>query len=156
MDPVSILMAAVGLTQASSQLITYLTEVKRAYKNIEEEINVLEQEITSLITTISSVDAFSRSKQGDGDSETLANDKSIKELWTGMEQVLMQSRTGINQLVKLLEEVIGKHKSSGVGRLNGLRKTIRKQDRDDEFMRIRQRLILNQSFITAQLGALNM
>ncbi|KAL3460319.1 tetratricopeptide repeat domain-containing protein [Aspergillus heterothallicus] len=122
MDPLSITAATMGLGQAALQLINYLASVKTASKNIQKDIDILEQEVTSLITN----NSLPRSQPG---------------------QVLMQRKTGVEQLSELLEDVVGKQGSLVAGRLDGLRKSIRKQNRDDEFMRIRQRLILNQSFI---------
>ncbi|KAL4971289.1 tetratricopeptide repeat domain-containing protein [Aspergillus desertorum] len=155
MDPFSILAGTAGLADVSWRLLKYLVNVKAASASIQEEIVTLEREIESLVTTNESVEELYHSRQEANDCHTTADKSKIENLWSQLKALVTQSHDSINRLERLLEDVIGKQGPRKDGKLDGLRKTIRKQGRDGEYMEIRQRLAINQNLIQIMLSALN-
>lgn len=157
MDPFSIIVGTTGVADVSLRLITYLTSIKSASTKIQDEITILNQEITALGSVNDSVEDFWRSRHDLSSFDTPADDGSrVDNLWRDLASLLQQSKGTIEQLEVLLKEVVGKKGMLVVGKIDGLRKTIRKQDRDGEYMQIRQRLTNNQAGIQMLLNALNL
>jgi hypothetical protein len=157
MDPFSIIVGTVGLADVSIRVISYLSSLKSATSKIQDEITILGQEIEALVAVNDSVEDFWHSRHDLDGFDVSANDGShASNVWKNLASLLQQSKGTIEQLEVLLKEVIGKKHALVGGKLDGLRKTIRRQDRDGEYMQIRQRLANNQAGIQMLLSALNL
>lgn len=157
MDPFSIIVGTVGLADASIRIISYLGSLKSATSKIQDEITILGQEIEALIAVNDSVEDFWHSRHDLNGLDAPVNDGSHAiNVWKNLASLLQQSKATIEQLEVLLKEVVGKKHALVGGKLDGLRKTIRRQDRDGEYMQIRQRLANNQAGIQMLLSALNL
>ncbi|KXG49652.1 Tetratricopeptide-like helical [Penicillium griseofulvum] len=157
MDPFSIIVGTVGLADVSVRVIRYLSSLKSATSKIRDEITILGQEIEALVAVNGSVEDFWHSRHDLDGLDTPANDRfHAGNVWKCLGSLLQQSKRIIEQLEVLLKEVIGKKNTLAVGKLDGLRKTFRRKDRDGEYMQIRQRLANNQAGIQMVLSALNL
>ncbi|KAL2699846.1 hypothetical protein AAEP93_009821 [Penicillium crustosum] len=157
MDPFSIIVGTVGLADVSIRIISYLGSLKSATSKIQDEITILGQEIEALVAVNDSVEDFWHSRHDLNGFDLPVNDGShASNVWKNLASLLQQSKATIEQLEVLLKEVVGKKHALVGGKLDGLRKTIRRQDRDGEYMQIRQRLANNQAGIQMLLSALNL
>ncbi|OQE24853.1 hypothetical protein PENFLA_c009G08522 [Penicillium flavigenum] len=157
MDPFSIIVGTVGLADVSIRVITYLSSLKSATSKIQDEITILGQEVEALVAVNDSVEDFWHSRHDLEGFDMSANDGShASNVWKNLASLLHQSKGTIEQLEVLLKGVVGKKHALVGGKLDGLRKTIRRQDRDGEYMQIRQRLANNQAGIQMLLSALNL
>ncbi|KGO57336.1 Tetratricopeptide-like helical [Penicillium expansum] len=157
MDPFSIIVGTVGLADVSIRVISYLGSLKSATSKIQDEITILGQEIEALVAVNDSVEDFWHSRHDLNGFDAPVNDGShASNVWKNLASLLQQSKMTIEQLEILLKEVVGKKSTLVAGKLDGLRKTIRRQDRDGEYMQIRQRLANNQAGMQMLLSALNL
>lgn len=157
MDPLSIAVGTVGLADVSFRVLSYLGDIKGASSKIQDEITILGQEIKSLIAVNESVEDFSSSRHELRNFGATADDQShVDQVWDNLALLLQQSKGTIEQLEALLSEVVGKKGALVAGRIDGLRKTIRRRGRDSEYMQIRQRLANYQAGIQMLLNALNL
>lgn len=157
MDPLSIAVGTVGLADVSFRVLSYLGDIKGASSKIQDEITILGQEIKALIAVNESVEDFSSSRHELRNFGATADDPShVDQVWDNLALLLQQSKGAIEQLEALLSEVVGKKGALVAGRIDGLRKTIRRLGRDSEYMQIRQRLANYQAGIQMLLNALNL
>jgi ElaB/YqjD/DUF883 family membrane-anchored ribosome-binding protein len=164
MDPFSIVVGVAGLTDLSARLISYLNDIRKDSIRIHDEITILTHEVQSLRDANEAVENFWRSRHGSTSIDTSLNSTThddisgsrIDENWKKLGSLLQQSKATIQSLHALLEEVIGKKSRFGGTKLDDLRKTIRKQDRDGEYMQIRARLANNQQSIQMFLSMLTL
>ena len=163
MDPFSIIVGATGLADLSFRLISYLNDIRKASVKIQDEITILSHEIQSLLDVNESVNDFWRSRRhlislDTALSHTASEDiygHQIEDNWRKLGSLLQKSQSTIESLETLLRDVVGKKGLSG-GKIEDLRKTIRKHDRDGEYMQIRARLANNQQGIQMFLTMLNL
>ena len=163
MDPFSIVVGVAGLSDLSFRVLSYLNDIKKASVKIQDEITILSHEIQSLLDVNDSVDDFWRSRRHSTTPDNKLDDKDsgdtyrpqIEDNWRKLGSLLKRSRDTVGSLENLLREVIGKKGLTG-SRLDDLRRTIRKHDRDGEYMQIRARLANNQQGIQMFLTMLNL
>lgn len=157
MDPLSIIAGTVGVADVSIRIIAFLVDVKEASGKIQDEITILSQEASSLLAVNESVEDFFHSRHDLGSfDEPLEEGSPAEKLWRNLALLLQQSKTTIEQLETLLGEVVGKKGTQVAGKIDGLRKTIRRKGRDGDYMQIRQRLVNFQSGFQMLLNALNL
>lgn len=157
MDPFSIAIGTVGLADVAFRILSYLADIKDASSKIQDEITILSQEIKSLLAVNDSVEDFSHPGRDLSAFGASPDDESrVDTIWTNLASLLQQSKDTIEQLEALLSQVVGKKGSVVAGKIDGLRKTIRRQGRDGEYMQIRQRLLNYQAAIQMLLNALNL
>ncbi|KAK2748973.1 hypothetical protein FQN57_007256 [Myotisia sp. PD_48] len=155
MDPFSILAGTAGLADVAFRILKYLTDIKAASGKIQDEIIILRQEIKSLVAVVESVEDF---PTPDWSSSGATNDIDSRahKVWEELGLLLQQCKVTIEQLEELLSEVVGKKGSYVAGKIDGIRKTIRRKGRDGEYMQIRQRLANCQNGIQMLLAAINL
>ncbi|KAJ5752058.1 Tetratricopeptide-like helical [Penicillium odoratum] len=164
MDPFSIVVGAAGLAEISVSVISYLNDIRKGSARINDEIAILTHEVKSLSDANDAVLNFWYSRPDSTSFDASLNSTSqddisksrINENWKKLRGLLEQSEHTIKSLRALLEEIIGKTGRSGGTKLDDLRKTIRKQDRDGEYMQIRARLTNNQQSISMFLSMLTL
>ncbi|OJK00241.1 hypothetical protein ASPACDRAFT_42825 [Aspergillus aculeatus ATCC 16872] len=157
MDPFSILVGSAGLADVSFRIISYLATIRSASAKIHDELTFLSQELSSLIAVNETVEDCWHSWHDPSSFDTSTNDEAhINDVWKNLAMLLQQSKGHVEQLETLLNAVIGKNGPQVAGKLDGLRKTIRKQGRDGEFMQLRQRIANHQAGIQILLNALTL
>lgn len=163
MDPFSIIVGAAGLADLSYRLLAYLNDIRNASVKIQDEITILNHEIQSLLGVNESVDDCWHSRRHLIDPDTGLIHKSYEDIygaqiednWRKLGSLLQKSQSTTESLESLLKEVIGKKGLSG-GKIEDLRRTIRKHGRDGEYMQIRARLGNNQQVMQMFLTMLNL
>ncbi|XWX00934.1 hypothetical protein V2A60_008957 [Cordyceps javanica] len=157
MDPLSIIAGTVGIADVSVRIIAFLVDIKEASEKIQDEITILSQEVSSLLAVNESVEDFFHSRHDLGNfEEPFDDDSPAEKLWKNVALLLQQSKVAIEQLETLLREVVGKKGNQVAGKIDGLRKTIRRKGRDGDYMQLRQRLVNFQSGFQMLLNALNL
>jgi predicted AAA+ superfamily ATPase len=140
MDPFSILAGTAGLLDVSFRVIGYLKQVEEAAGKVEEEIAALSQEINALITVNDSIEALWRSNHDPAPVSPLEEGADVKDLWGKLASLLQECRDTVQKLEALLKEVVGKNGPKVTGKLDGIKKQLRKQSKDQDYMEVRHRL----------------
>ncbi|UNI16617.1 hypothetical protein JDV02_003040 [Purpureocillium takamizusanense] len=155
MDPYSITVGATGLADVTLRVISYLVCLKEAYGKIQLEIVELTNEIRGLATIHESVENLLYLGRDRNTLSSPGDDGPIVQIQTRLASILQQSTGTIEQLEALLIEVVGKKGAVVTGKIDGLRKTIKKQGREDQYMRLRQHISNYQGNIQILLSSLN-
>lgn len=157
MDPLSIIAGTVGVADVCFRIITYLKDIKTASAKIQDEITILHQEVASLLAVNEAVEEFVHARSNpatfDEPPDTSSPDAN---LWKNLRLLLEQGTATIEQLEALLREVLGRQGTQVAGKLDGLRKTMRRKNRDGDYMQLRQRLSIYQSGLQTLLTALSL
>lgn len=156
MDPFSITVGVAGLAQIIASIVTYLRHIQSGSTKIQAEIHRLDQEISTLETTNVSIIEMWKSKC-DPDGSFESNDKTslVDSIWTSMGVLLERATETIEELEKLLKEVLGKQGALRPSKLGNFMAVIRKENRYREYTQVRQSLTNYQAGILMLFMALN-
>ena len=155
MDPFSIAVGTVGLCDVCARVIAYLVHINEVSGKIQGEITILRQEIDSLLAVNESVRDL-HGRRPDLGNLSLDDASHVNKVWQNLGILLAQCKGAILELEKLLNEVLGKKGTRVAGKIDGLKKAIRREARDDEYLQIRQRLGNYQAGIQMLLITLNL
>jgi len=157
MDPFSIIVGSTGLLDILWRCGSYLKDLLESATKIEEDILGLSHEIDALISVYESITETSRAEHRGVPGTSLADSNRVDNLWRNVETLLKDCRVTVGELEGLLAEIIGKGGSSKVtGRIDGLKKTLRREKKDGEFKEIRLKLMTYQNSLQVLLTALNL
>jgi hypothetical protein len=159
MDPFTIITGTVGLLDVCLRLVSYLKDVQESAGKVEEEIAALLSEIDALLSVHRSLKDFwdAKYKAVPGLLASKKDEIRVDGLWKEVATNLRECRTTVDKLEVLLKEIIGKDGNAKVsGKIDGIRKQLRKQSKDPEFLRVRQRLSNSQGSLQMLLTALNL
>lgn len=155
MDPFSIVVGTVGLCDVCARVVAYLVRINEESGKIQDEITILSQEIGSLLAVNESVKDL-HDRRLDLDSLPMDDASHVDKVWQNLGILLAQCKGTVLELEKLLNEVLGKKGARVAGKIDGLKKTIRREARDDEYLQLRQRLGNYQAGIQMLLITLNL
>lgn len=159
MDPFTLITGTVGLLDVCIRVVGYLNNIRASAGKVEQEIEALSLEINTLLAVYHSLRDFWTTKRKAIPSSRASEDDKIRidSLWDGVIANLNKCEVTVGQLEKLLKEIIGKDGSAKVsGKIDGIRKQLRKQSKDSDFPQIRQRLSNFQGSLQLLLTALNL
>ncbi|OCL06656.1 tetratricopeptide repeat domain-containing protein [Glonium stellatum] len=154
-DPFSIIAGTAGLLDISFRLIGYLRQVEESAGKIEEEITALTQEINALITVNDAIDALWRDNHDATPAPPFEGTVNPEDLWRKLASLLQECRDTAQKLEILLKEVIGKNGPKVSGKFDGIKKQLRKQSKDRDYIDVRHRLSSYQAGLQMLLSALN-
>lgn len=156
MDPFSITVGVIGLGDVTLRILTYLQHIKSASTKIQDEINALEQEISTLTIANGSVQEIWESKcDKNGNYDSGEQSPMVDSIWKNLGLIIRQAEGTVKQLEVLLKEVLGKKGALIPKKLESFMTIIRKEDRYSEYTQVRQRLTNYQAVIQMQFIALN-
>lgn len=155
-DPFSITAGTVGLVDVGWRTIKYLQDVQAAANKVEEEIAALSHQIKALLTVNDSIRAFFEAESENFLRPSTADAGYKKDLWRNTGNTLTECRAIVEKLDVLLREIVGKEGPKVLGRLDGFRKQMRKQSKNQEFNRLRNELSINHDTLQVLLAALNL
>ena len=156
MDPFSITIGLAGLAQVTVSVIDYLTSLKQASNKIQDEIDSLTKDVEALASVFESVENLPYLRRDWSSSGAPSDERYIVDLKKHLASVLQQSKSAVQELDALLKEVMGKKGNVVAGKIDGLRKTMRKQGREGDYSQLRQRLGNYQNSIQILLASLSM
>lgn len=155
MDPFSILVGTAGLLDVSFRVIGYLKEVEESAGKVEDEITALSQEINTLITVDEAIDALWRANHDAVSGTPFMEKADAEDLWKKLASLLEECRETTQKLETLLKEVIGKKGPHVTGKIDGIKKQLRRQSREKDYMDVRHRLSSYQAGLQMLLSALS-
>lgn len=152
-DPFSVIAGTAGLLDVCLRVFKYLKETQAGAERIEEEITILLREIEALIAVNDSIkSAFETElKSRPGPYVT-----DIEGLWRNIGGNLWSCRALVERLEVHMKEIVGKEGPKVIGKLDGLRKQMRKQSKNEDFQQLRLQLASNQNALQISLSALTL
>lgn len=153
MDPFTLITGTVGLLDVCSRVVGYLNHVRTSAAKVEGEIIALSSEIETLLTAYRSLQEFLETKHKVQGLRVPA----IQTLWETVAANVQQCKATVDELERLLKEIVGKGGNTKVsGKVDGIRKQLRKESKDPDFPQIRQRLSNFQGSLQLLLTTLNL
>ena len=154
-DPFSIIAGTAGLLDVCWKVGSYLRDVEKSAGKINHEIAALSHELTSVISVIESIQHLKERTQDAVPDASLNDDTEIKKLWKEVDTNAKGCTSTLEDLVELLNEIIGKNRSTVAGKVDGIRKQIRRQSKDVALGQYHHRLSNYQANLKTLLAALN-
>lgn len=126
---------------------------------MEEAIAALVAEIDALLSVHRSLNDFwdANCKAARAPLEAKSHQNRVDGLWKEVATNLRDCEANVFKLEGLLNEIIGKDgKIQGSGKIDRIRKQLRKRSRDSDFLQLHQRLANVQGSLQMLLTALNL
>lgn len=154
-DPFSIAAGTTGVIDVCWRVGKFLVDLKSAAGKVEQELSALSSEIDALVKVSDSIQAvwFIHAKELPCTSSEDAS--RIENLWRNTSTTLEGCRSTIEKLGNMIEKIIGKHGHIVTSKVDGIRKALRKQFREDEVIQIRLTLASYQNNLQILLTALD-
>lgn len=153
-DPFSVIAGTAGLLDVCFRIVKYLKETQAGAERIEEEITALLREVEALITVNESITGIFVTELKPSPELFATGSDRIDGIWRNIGSTLQDCSFLIERLEVLVREIIGKEGPKGVGKLDGFKKQMRKQSKNEEFHQLRLRLANHQSALQVSLSAL--
>lgn len=154
-DPFSILAGTAGLLDVSWRVASYLKDLHGAAAKVEDDIAALLHEIEALISVNEAIkDIFSADLQPRPDLDS-ASSTGLGKLWEGIGRILQDCRATIEKLEIVVKDIIGKEGPRVTGKVDGFRKQMRKQSKNEELAQFRLQLANYHGALQVLLTALN-
>lgn len=154
-DPFSVIAGTAGLLDVCFRIFTYLKETQVGAARIEDDIAALMREIEGLIAVNQSIKTVFETELKPG-PEPFAADARVEGLWRNIGNNLQDCQTLVQRLEALVRGIIGKGGPKVVGKIDGFKKQMRKQSKNEDFHQVRLQLANHQSALQLLLSALNL
>jgi hypothetical protein len=155
-DPFSIVAGSGSLLDVCWRIISYVRHVQAGAARVEEEVAALSHEIESMISVNQSLRVVFTTEQKASLGTSLADSVHVESLWRNVGQNLQGCQAIAEKLEGLLKGIIGKDGSKSPGKLENLKKQLRRQSKDEEFHQLRHQLMIYQNSLQLSLTALNL
>ncbi|KAK4691118.1 hypothetical protein P7C71_g5815, partial [Lecanoromycetidae sp. Uapishka_2] len=141
MDPFSIVVGSIGVIDVCSRLVKYLREFEKSVAEIDQDIKDLLCHLETVNLVVVSIrDAFG-SKVARVENATDTTDKDVVErLWKNASTVLSDCRCKIEKLEVIVKEIKGRDRLKGPSKLDGFRKQLRRQAKEEDYRSLRNDL----------------
>ncbi|MCJ1283415.1 hypothetical protein MMC26_002744 [Xylographa opegraphella] len=151
-DPFSIIAGTVGLADVCIRFVLFLRQAKDGFHKVDEDLEDLAKEVTALRSVSNLIKrSFEVHLAGIAD----VNDQEIvSNHWQATQSTLAGCHDIINRLKDLITKVVGSGGSKHV-KTEALRKYLRQQSKDDDFIKLRQKLNAHQTALQTNLAAVN-
>lgn len=151
-DPFSIIVGSVALADVCIRLTKFLKQAKDGFQKIDKDLEVLSKEVTALRTVS---DLIKRSFETDLAGTTNPSDnQTINNHWQATRTTLVGCQDIVERLNALITAVLGTGGPKHV-KFNNLRKYLKHQSKDDEFIALRQKLNAHHIALQTSLAAVN-
>jgi len=152
-DPFSIIVGTAGLADVCIRLTQFLKQAKDGFQKVDEDLENLSKEITTLRSV---TDLIKRNYEADlAETVNFSDKQIIANHW----QATRTTLTGCQEITERLNALIIMILDGGNpkhARLNSLRKYLKQQSKEDEFIGLRQKLNAHQIALQTSLAAVNM
>lgn len=152
-DPFSIIAGTAGLTDVCIRFAHVLQQSRDGFQRLDEDLEELSHEIKGLQAVN---DLIQRSYEAGSATSTDPNDQKIFDNhWVATRTTLAGCRSIVEQISLLLVQIL---KSVGSGKhpkLDKLRKYLKQQSKEGEFIGLRQKLSAHQAALQTSLAAVN-
>ena len=152
-DPFSIIVGTASLADLCIRFTKLLKNAKDGYQKVDRDLEDLSKEIAAL----SSVnDLIKRSFEVNLAGITDVNEQQIlSKHWQATRTTLAGCRDILERLSNLIIKIVGKGSPKSI-QFDGLRKYLKQQSKEDEFIELRRKLNGYQIALQTSLAAVNM
>ncbi|KAI9677285.1 MAG: hypothetical protein M1829_002627 [Trizodia sp. TS-e1964] len=167
-DPLSIIAGTVGICDVCWRVYQYLKDVREASSGIQGEIDALQRELSSLQNVNKALRAIYPSDRTAPKYNILTRSRpddkeEVSLLWQDVAGIQEGCKTAVEDLERLLEDtfaplikgIVGAGQSKVTGKIDGLKKQLRRQSKTEELGQFRLRLANYQGRLQVLLTALN-
>ncbi|TVY47669.1 hypothetical protein LOCC1_G002894 [Lachnellula occidentalis] len=155
-DPFSTLAATIGLLDVCVKVVTYLVDIKESAKSIEHDINVMKEEIDSLIHVNDLIKSLEENIQEAGLILQSAAPFELERLWQSIKDNTESCAKVVGRLEKQVRDIVGKHEQAKpTSKMDGIMKTVRKQSKDPGLAKIHQSLSMYHQELQLSLTGLD-
>jgi hypothetical protein len=137
MDPLSILAGTAGLLDVSIRFAQYLKDVKESSERINEDIEALYQEVAAIGIVVRSIENVFKGNLSETD---LSDSDELQGLCEEVGNNIRSCQAALDKLFILISHIVGKDTSKQQSKVEGFRRYLRKNAKEEEFNRIRTQL----------------
>jgi hypothetical protein len=156
MDPLSITAGAIGIADVCLRVVLFLKDIPGTVAAVQQEINVLIAEVESLRVVLGAVEGTFKGAQGSPGRMTLLKATNLEDL----SKEFCSSINACSDLTTRLEDVTkriyGKSGFKVTGKIDGLKKELRRRDKDSDLGRLRMELSAEKHNLTLLLDGINL
>ncbi|MCJ1315274.1 hypothetical protein MMC15_000591 [Xylographa vitiligo] len=151
-DPFSIIAGTVGLADVCIRFALFLRQAKDGFHKVDEDLEDLTKEVTALRSVS---ELIKRSFEVHLAGITDVNDQLVvSNHWQATQATLASCQDIIDRLKDLITKVLGSGRSKHV-KTEALRKYLRQQSKEEDFLKLRQKLNAHQIALQTSLAAVN-
>jgi hypothetical protein len=155
-DPFSILVGTVGLLDVCFRVGKYLHDVKEGADKVDEEIEVLSHQIEAIKSVNESIKSVFEDDLVHATETVPKRVDGIQSLWEEIGEKVKSCHDTLVKLFALIKLIVGKESPKILSKLDGLRKYLRKQSKEEEFCTLRQQLRDYHHSLQTLLTSVNM
>jgi MoxR-like ATPase len=153
-DPFSIVAGAISLAHICNRLGSFLRNVSEGSQRIDGDLEALSHEIASLATVNDLIKtSFESDLSGAADP---AHRSTIVNLWQATEATLENCKITVEKLENLVTSIVELHTPKALSKLDGVRKYLKKQSKEEEFGQLRHKLASYRAALQIILTAVDM
>ncbi|MCJ1388283.1 hypothetical protein MMC18_001128 [Xylographa bjoerkii] len=151
-DPFSIIAGTAGLADVCIRFALFLRQAKNGFQKVDKDLEDLAKEVTALGSV---GDLIKRSFEVHLAGVTDVNgQQTLSDHWQITQATLAGCQDIIDHLNELITKVLGSGGSKHV-KTGALRKYLRQQSKEEEFVKLRQKLSAHQIALQTSLAAVN-
>ncbi len=155
-DPFSILAGTVGLLDVCFRIGNFLYDAKKGANRVDQSIEALSQQIEAIQSVTRSIKSVFDNDLAHTPDTLPRNSNGIQSLWAEVAQNVTSCQATLAELFALLKLVVGKEHPTVLSKLDGLRRYLRKQAKEDEFGALKHRLSDYHHALQTLLTSVNM
>ena len=143
-DPFSIFAGALTVAQVSIDVGRYLRSISKTAKHIDEEIESLEREVNTfyhVFTSLEQLCATSAAQQKQASGQPRGLHDPSNTLWARAADLVQEGHDLVERLRQLLEAILGPEPSPRYQKIEDVRKAIKLLSKDQEYGKLRKRLV---------------
>lgn len=155
-DPFSILAGTASIIDVCMRLTKYFRDVNAAAGTIEQDLFALLEEFIRLQAVNESIRNIWLGNHKTVGPKAPENEPLLKTQWQDLDYALRGCSSSMLRLSALIEEVVGKDGYNVTGKLDGIKKVLRKQSKDKAIFEVRQQVMSHRDNLQVLLLALNL
>lgn len=155
-DPFSIVAGTVGLLDVCFRVGKYLYDAKEGADRVDEGIEALSHQIGAIRSVTESIKSVFEDDLVHATDPVPRNPDGIQSLWEEIGKNVTSCQTTLAKLFALIKLIVGKESPKILSKLDGLRRFLRKQAKEEEFGTLRHQLSDYHHSLQILLTSVNM
>ncbi|KAL8759088.1 MAG: hypothetical protein Q9184_003729 [Pyrenodesmia sp. 2 TL-2023] len=139
-DPFSIVAGSVGLLDVCFRIGKYLYDAKIGADRVDEGIEALSHQVQAIQSVTESIQNVFEDGLAHATATVAKNPSGIQSLWEEIGKNVTSCQATLAKLFALIKLIVGKESPTILSKLDGLRRYLRKQAKEEEFAALRQQL----------------
>lgn len=155
-DPFSIVAGTVGLLDVCFRIGKYLYDAKIGADRVDEGIEALSHQIEAIRSVTKFIQSVFEADLPYATDTVAKSPDGIESLWEEIGKNVTSCQVTLAKLFTLIELIVGKESPKVLSKLDGLRRYLRKQAKEEEFAALRQQLSDYHHALQTLLTSVNM